>query len=210
MIVLNILFWIEKAHFSGLLQISGIKNDGLCFDENGTQDIYCRCLSIYSGPRCEINLCDAIECENGGICTLDQSESEDQLKCDCIDTFGGPRCELNLCDDKICLNGGICVIDELDENEVECDCPYGFDGENCDRDICGEIDCGNAGNCTIDESDSENLKPKCDCSDDFVGETCDIPLVCFLGDPCQNGGECQLLQSSDSSDQDCFILIEQH
>ena len=163
---------------------------------------------MFIGPRCEIDLCYEIECENGGTCTLDQSESDDLLKCDCIDPFSGPRCEINLCDDKICLNGGICVIDELDQTEVKCDCPYGFEGEICERDICGEMDCKNGGNCTIDDSDSDILKPTCDCSEDFVGETCDIPFVCFSGDPCQNGGVCQLHQITNSSDQDCFYLHE--
>ena len=96
-------------------------------------------------------------------------------------------------------------MDYLEENPIaECHCLYGFDGDRCERDICKDYECENSGNCTVDESDFFNLKPKCDCSDEFVGEKCEIPLVCYEGDPCQNGGECQLLQGSNSSDQDCL------
>lgn len=85
---------------------------------------------------------------------------------------------------------------------MTCDCPYAFDGDFCEIDICGEFECENTGNCTVDESDPENLKPKCICTDDFVGEKCNIPLVCFERDPCQNGSECKLLNGNTSTDQE--------
>lgn len=186
-----------------------LKNGGSCFDGNGTQEVYCQCLNLFNGLRCEIDLCDDQECLNGGSCILDESSGSDfQVKCDCIQPFTGPQCEINLCDDKVCLNGGNCFVQEsMEKNFIaKCNCVYGFDGDSCERDICEDHECKNSGNCTIDDSDPLNLEPTCDCSDEFVGEKCEIPLVCYEGDPCQNEGQCQLLHGKNSSDQDCLNL----
>ena len=106
-----------------------------------------------------------------------------------------------MCDDWQCLNGGYCKVDE--DFDPECDCQNGFIGEYCEIDICIGIECENSGNCTVDDSDSDNLKPKCICEDEFAGDYCEIPSICVKGDPCQNGGECQYLPGSNSSDQEC-------
>ena len=99
-------------------------------------------------------------------------------------------------------NGGRC-FDNNGQQQFSCQCFETFIGSRCETDICEDFKCENGGICTIDESDPENLKPKCYCIDGFAGEICDIPSVCFNGDPCQNGGECKLLNGSNSSDQEC-------
>ncbi|CAF5122927.1 unnamed protein product, partial [Rotaria magnacalcarata] len=75
------------------------------------------------------DICDFIECENGGSCMKD-STTTDCFKCICVAGFTGKICETtitilpNECDPG-CQNGGICI-------DNRCECNAGFTGNYCE------------------------------------------------------------------------------
>ncbi|KAJ8706711.1 hypothetical protein PYW07_012789 [Mythimna separata] len=49
----------------------------------------CRCKTVYSGKRCEVNTCQSY-CLNGGVCSVNE---QDQPACRCSKEYEGSRCE---------------------------------------------------------------------------------------------------------------------
>ena len=142
--------------------------------------------------------------KNDGLCFVGDGSQE--TFCQCFDAFIGSRCEINLCENKQCFNGGSCTLDQSNlENRTKCDCTDPFSGSLCETNLCDDKECLNGGKCVLDRRDHGNIKAKCDCAREFDGERCELPLVCFLGEPCQNGGKCKLVQEKNSSNQDSFI-----
>ena len=73
------------------------KNNGQCFDNNGQQKFSCNCVYPFAGERCEINICENVECLNGGQCIQDPNiKSVIAPMCDCPADFGGETCEIDL------------------------------------------------------------------------------------------------------------------
>lgn len=144
----------------------------------------CICRSGFIGKKCDQDTCSGY-CLNGGICQRENNKR----KCVCPSDYSGKQCELNTCK---CLNGGIC-------SNAVCICPSNFMGQHCERFIqnftsCKKIDCNNGGICKINENDQQAY---CECTKDFKGIFCDIPLN---GDNlnckdyyCLNGGQCTIV-----------------
>ena len=98
-----------------------LKNNGTCFDRNGEIPFVCDCDPTRTGyydETCEeYDICNTIECINGGNCTIDDTDSNNiKPKCDCPkdeignELFYGETCNiLALCPGDPCQNGGKCI-----------------------------------------------------------------------------------------------------
>ena len=108
--------WIRIIK-SLMLFVSNIKNNGTCFDLNGSQRFSCICPINYIGETCQTNQCEdiGIECLNGGTCVMSSNQTN-QAACHCTDSFLGKNCEFE------CCGGGI-------------DCIPCYEG-TCKGDIC--------------------------------------------------------------------------
>lgn len=171
-------------------------NGGTCHYEahdNGSLSETCVCPTKFSGSRCEI--CDAIECLNGGTCR--NSGTLEKYRCICPDRFKGLFCETDRCAD-YCKNGGTCSIRPV--TGPMCICDNNYSGERCENDdLC--LHCGtNSANCLIEcknngycRKDSEGVE-SCVCVGDWSGNVCETPPKCI--DEC---GKC----SESSSINEC-------
>jgi hypothetical protein len=68
--------------------INFCKNKGECF--GSISSYYCSCEPGYTGPSCEIVLCDAKFCRSRGVCKLD---SNSKRQCECFESYYGEQCE---------------------------------------------------------------------------------------------------------------------
>ena len=143
--------------------------------------------------------------KNGGLCF--DKNGEDPFECQCAGSYVGRTCDEDICTGIKCINGGNCVVDDTDSNNIQpkCNCPDGFLGDACQLTVCGtlgdEIHCLNGSKCNAGICDC----PKDEHGNDlFYGRTCNLPPIC-QGDPCQNGGECNTLYDSNSSE-DCIAI----
>ena len=108
------------------------------------------------------NLCENINCQNGGNCV--------HGTCNCPSGYTGDRCQTKVqpsdpCKNMICLNGGIC-------RDGKCDCPSGYTGEKCQtkvqpNDPCKNITCLNGGICR---------DGNCDCPSGYSGNRCQTKI----------------------------------
>ena len=120
------------------LFLSDKKNGGTCFDDEGRERFSCECVSPFAGETCEINLCDGIECKNGGTCVAEAMDGIQTPSCNCPDNTEGEKCEDLFCGSGIpCYNNGTC-------NGQTCQCSQEngkakYHGENCE--IEGEETC---------------------------------------------------------------------
>ena len=107
-------------------------------------------------------------------------------------------CDYDICAETQCLHGE-CSANYSDPLNVEpkCDCFYGYFGPECDKHLCDEITCFNGAICIVVENDFGEWKPKCNCTDEYVGENCNIVKGCE-GFPCKNDGHCQSIPSNGS------------
>lgn len=178
---------------------------GECVDTGSTA--VCQCQSPFSGPACDIELCQADTC-NTGVC----SDSSSGFKCKCPVGTGGPRCDGADCTGVPC-NGypcsttsgqalcqcpshrpgadcgtvvctpacerGACV--EQGSTSV-CQCPPGYEGPTCSRRTCELTDCGH-GTCHVNTTN----QPECTCPPHYPPPYCDT-LQC--NPPCVTG-QCQ-------------------
>ena len=89
---------------------SGLQNGGTCFDNGGTQEFSCSCVGNFAGNECQIDLCDNIDCQNGGTCVIKVFDGIRTTSCDCPPNFGGKTCiPISPCDGNPCQNGGTCI-----------------------------------------------------------------------------------------------------
>ena len=128
------------------LTSSAKKNGGTCFDDGGSTKFSCTCDQPFFGERCEINLCESIDCKNGGICVVNTGGSA-KAECSCPDNTGGETCEHLSCDNDIpCYNDGTC-------NGETCLCSQengiaNYYGVSCDMPAaCNGNPCQNGGTC---------------------------------------------------------------
>ena len=106
---------------------------GVCqlMNEDGIDQYSCKCTTAgRHGSRCERNVCDPNQCQNGGQCV----PLVDSVKFNCICPAGytGDLCEkrVNHCENHRCLNGGVC--ESLATGPI-CHCAIGSSGDNCER-----------------------------------------------------------------------------
>lgn len=165
------------------------ENGGWCTYPTNYTTPECRCAPGYLGADCQKSLCMNY-CSNGGLCRLVGGIP----KCECKDPrYRGPRCDVNRCN---CQNGGYCSS----SNGI-CICPENFMGRHCERFIassCKKVDCNNNGVCKLNEHDQFAY---CDCSKEFKGVFCDIPVTngtldCANSYHCLNGGECAVVDGA--------------
>lgn len=176
------------------IQVSSCKercrNDGLCkVNTNGIES--CVCPTGFRGRHCEI--CDDLECSNGGVCMKNNSKSF----CDCPKEYRGYKCDDSTCDG-YCNGNGDCVIRF---ETPQCECYNGFWGKQCQSDSCAEY-CQNGGMCVI-----EGDQKKCQCQNNYTGDRCQYPTCSNencddnkKSNPCEtvsceNGGVCHVIRN---------------
>ena len=90
----------------------------------------CLCNNGYFGDHCEFGPCDAVNCLNGGVETLNGVS----CFCQCPARYSSASCENTTCDpNHQCLNGGTCVVQG---SGFSCDCGDGFTGQFCEITPC--------------------------------------------------------------------------
>ena len=122
------------------------KNEGMCFDDEGSSKFSCDCKPQYLGEHCEIDRCDFYECQNNGTCIVNFINDIPTPECECPETHYGTICHLLACSVP-CYNGGIC-----DGDYCECSKENGiakYYGASCDMPaVCVDNPCQNGGTCS--------------------------------------------------------------
>ncbi|XP_033112005.1 fibropellin-1-like isoform X2 [Anneissia japonica] len=165
-------------------QSSPCQNNGTCDD--GVNGFHCQCSIGFEGKLCHVDIdeCESSPCVNDATC-IDLVAT---FICTCAEGFTGAHCEVNIneCDSSPCKNQATCV-DDLDM--YTCICPSGFTGDLCENDLdeCVSNPC-KYGACVDLPGQFE-----CNCSDFYVGKTCEFLIddVCSKR-PCENG-KCRLV-----------------
>lgn len=129
-------------------------NNGTCLvSQEGAAT--CLCRNGFTGDRCELDVCSAVPCQNGGVCRSNNGIAY----CECPPAFTGLLCESNHSDEVTptcnpeCSNGQ-CV---LKDGQAQCECRQGFTGANCNvLDVClGDAACsmfGPSAKCVLDDN----------------------------------------------------------
>ena len=151
------------------------RNNGFCnmSSTEGIIETSCECLSGYTGLTCEteINECLSDPCESNGNCI----DLIGRFQCLCPAGLTGDQCQTDedLCAIAPCQNGGICM-EIAGGTSTMCFCRTGFTDGFCQTNIneCLGIECLNGGTC-VDEIATYS----CNCTDDFMGERCEIPIL---------------------------------
>lgn len=181
----------------------------------------CRCLTGFSGPKCENIYCGAqadynyideydnpkwILCNAGGTCV---ETEEGEYQCQCRAHFTGVFCqEFNCINDSSCLNGGTCFFTTSPyiSSTSHCKCLEGFSGLDCGLNSCGvEQDyqtgdirlCSGSGVCIVG-SKLENEMPiyQCECRVGHYGSACET-FNCDISPNACNGGVCVIETTGD-------------
>lgn len=141
-------------------------NDGTCTINNGLP--VCHCSSLYTGDRCQHNVCQESYCLNNGLCVVE----EDKPVCICTLEYKGSRCEIvnqNTTNyDNYCLNGGVLL---LKDGMATCTCPDTVTGARCQETLCKNY-CLNDGVCNLIDG-----KPICECGDGVRGDRCQVEFT---------------------------------
>ncbi|KAF1749057.1 hypothetical protein GCK72_025524 [Caenorhabditis remanei] len=130
-------------------------NNGTCLvSQEGAAT--CLCRNGFTGDRCELDVCSAVPCQNGGVCR----SGNGRAYCDCPPAFSGLLCEsafsnettTPICNPE-CANGQ-CVHKD---GQTQCECRQGFTGANCNvLDVClGDAACsmfGPSAKCVLDDN----------------------------------------------------------
>ena len=111
---------------------------------------------IYSGDKCQINICKLEPCLNDGIC--DPATG----RCTCPLSSRGIEIKGDHCEDN-CRNNAV-----YNYVTKKCDCRPGFTGEACEQTKCAIHNyCNRSGTC-------DPLTGKCTCDKNISGEFCDV------------------------------------
>ena len=111
--------------------ISDFKNGGTCFDNGGTDEFSCICVGSFVGNECQTNLCDSLDCKNGGTCEIEIVDGQRKPKCDCPPKTGGESCHFSICGDHVCYNG-TCGGTENDICQCNQENGEAYYGDSCD------------------------------------------------------------------------------
>lgn len=96
----------------------------------------CHCEAGFSGPNCEVDLCQAARCGEHGHCTARYLGSDlpvtSDKACICEPGWTGPLCDKNPCLEigRTCSGQGKCVA--VGDFDTACECNLGFSGEECE------------------------------------------------------------------------------
>jgi hypothetical protein len=159
---------------------TSVFNSGVCGPKSDkcTQNLDCLRLNNCVA-RCFKGIpCDPNPCQNGGICSFVNIDSEPS--CDCANGFKGALCEETCpynCDAKNCGDNGCggtcgeCTGGQECSPQGQC-CPLGFAGDDCQANIndCFPNPC-NFGTC----EDGVNSYT-CKCDPGYQGPNCDTPI----------------------------------
>ena len=132
---------------------SNQKNEGLCFDNEGTARFSCTCTKQFAGERCENDLCKSYPtCQNNGTCIIDLINAIPTPRCECYGNTAGTLCDQKPCSIP-CYNSGIC-------NGETCKCSQEngiakYYGESCDLNICELNLCQNGGTCSTSQLNTQ-------------------------------------------------------
>ncbi|CAG0888949.1 unnamed protein product [Cyprideis torosa] len=168
------------------LSFDELCNQGICINEAGTYQCFCR--PGFSGDHCdkEFDECLSYPCQNGATCVNEINA----YHCHCAPGFTGQDCEFNIdeCLSEPCQNGGSCVDGIASFN---CSCVPGFTGLQCEVNIdeCALLtesaECLNGGTCIDGIKDYE-----CACHPAYSGKNCEVDIPECDSQPCANGGAC--------------------
>ncbi|KRX38253.1 Prolow-density lipoprotein receptor-related protein 1 [Trichinella murrelli] len=150
---------------------TGLCEHGTCFVDKITGNPSCRCMSGWTGEKCDvrIDICNDY-CFNHGKCQIQWNH---QPICFCTPPYHGDRCRH--CGSLQCFNGGHCA-------QNRCQCKPGYSGMDCGQDLCDDF-CKNGGECLRNES-----MPRCICPTWFAGDRC---MENRCDGYCKNGGTCK-------------------
>ncbi|XP_003371813.1 putative Low-density lipoprotein receptor domain class A [Trichinella spiralis] len=150
---------------------TGLCEHGTCFVDKITGNPSCRCMSGWTGEKCDvrIDICNDY-CFNHGKCQIQWNH---QPICFCTPPYHGDRCRH--CGPLQCFNGGHCA-------QNRCQCKPGYSGMDCGQDLCDDF-CKNGGECLRNES-----MPRCICPTWFAGDRC---MENRCDGYCKNGGTCK-------------------
>ncbi|XP_071959656.1 CUB and sushi domain-containing protein 3-like isoform X4 [Antedon mediterranea] len=136
------------------------------------------------------NICDLLQCENGGTCLTDGDDGY----CECLPGYSGYRCEhdTNLCEPNPCYNSGKCIL-ENGGTDRRCLCRAGFFGTNCERGPCGK-ECSTKYQ-PVCGSDGYTYQNGCELE---KASCLDNSLICAsLGECASNGCRCKCMPIKD-------------
>ena len=167
-------------------------NEAICTEMD--EGYHCTCKLGYKGDRCQKKaLCYPNPCKNGATC-IDRDDRE--YECSCALGFKGELCQvLSECKNAPCVNGGTCIEMAVG---YRCACFKGFVGKNCEVTLCSPNPCANDGKCSV-LGDHYN----CECRKHYIGKHCEVLNPCRTN-PCLNGAECIVSQSSGGYTNDGF------
>ncbi|KRX90206.1 Prolow-density lipoprotein receptor-related protein 1 [Trichinella pseudospiralis] len=150
---------------------TGLCEHGTCFVDKITGNPSCRCMSGWTGEKCDVrvDICNDY-CFNNGKCQIQWNH---QPICFCTPPYHGDRCRH--CGSLQCFNGGHCA-------QNRCQCKPGYSGTDCGQDLCDDF-CKNGGECLRNES-----TPRCICPTWFAGDRC---MENRCDGYCKNGGTCK-------------------
>ena len=130
--------------FYALKKLSDLKNNGRCFDSDGTDQFSCTCELPFVGAECKNDLCENTRdlCQNNGTCDIKSINGVLTPTCKCTDNYVGDFCELLSCvNDVPCYNSDTC-------DGQTCQCSQEYYGESCDMPAaCVGEPCQNDGTC---------------------------------------------------------------
>ncbi|XP_022109063.1 cadherin EGF LAG seven-pass G-type receptor 2-like [Acanthaster planci] len=155
-----------------------------CISATPYMSYQCTCNSAeYNGPWCtDYDSCSHQPCQNGGYCTFKGHMSYD---CDCAPNgfptgYYGKNCEHRQpCPEQlpsVCSNHGVCEYTNKEPGYKCVQCDSGYYGQACERyDGCHSDPCKNGQPCV-----SLYLFQKyfCNCSEQYTGDHCEIPVTC--------------------------------
>ncbi|TRY63548.1 hypothetical protein TCAL_08301 [Tigriopus californicus] len=164
-------------------------NGGECFYQSIEDIARCSCPEGFTGIRCEIPPCEALNCPDNSECRLNVSTS--QYGCECIQGFAGnppvtPCSASQDCNTVPCANGGVCS-NQPGTDFYQCSCPIGFAGDLCqiitDDCLAGNL-CQNGATC---RNLPEPQSVECECAQGFTGEFCSQDINECQTAPCLRG-----------------------
>lgn len=137
---------------------------GYCESEKAP---YCTCDSKFRGQRCDVRICNDIDCDN--------CESTNLPTCLCTGRYQGDNCNSTTikCENKYCFNGN---CRKNASGKSYCECHRGFSGIQCENKVRGcDVSTCVHGNCTMHTYELTH----CVCDPGFTGIHCEfIELNC--------------------------------
>ncbi|KAH9490225.1 hypothetical protein Btru_036094 [Bulinus truncatus] len=146
-----------------------------------------------SGNYCEsaISSCNLTPCYNNGVCI-----HNDSYTCSCPNGTTGELCQIlvNNCQPDSCSGHGTCIDTG---GQICCLCTRGFNGPRCETPVesaCKRLGCDKNGTRYCQPLDL--IYAVCVCKPGYIGNNCSQLIDSCAGEPCQNGGTCEMMGRS--------------